>query len=228
MTTPHKKTKKTALKTKSAPVQNILKSLDLLYPNASCELIWHNPLQLLIAVILSAQCTDKRVNMVTPALFLRFKTAADFAFADRKELETLIQSTGFYRNKAKHIQESCLIIHTRFKDRVPDCMDDLLTLPGVARKTANVVLGTAFMQSCGFVVDTHIKRLALRLGLSTHATPEKVEQDLMCVIPKERWISLGHQLIWHGRRVCFARNPQCQACTLNTYCFFYSCSKKKM
>jgi endonuclease-3 len=200
-------------------VTQILDELDRLYPDAHCELVhWQTPLQLLVAVILSAQCTDERVNQVTPALFARFPDAAAFAAADPTELEALIHSTGFYRNKAKHIREACKKIVEKHAGQVPRTMAELIALPGVARKTANVVLGTAFGIPSGVVVDTHIGRLAGRLGMSKASDPKKIEEDLMQAWPQERWILAGHRLIWHGRRVCSARKPRCAECTMVPLC----------
>jgi endonuclease-3 len=200
-------------------VTQILDELDRLYPDAHCELVhWQTPLQLLVAVILSAQCTDERVNQVTPALFARFPDAAAFAAADPTELEALIHSTGFYRNKAKHIREACKKIVEKHGGQVPRTMAELIALPGVARKTANVVLGTAFGIPSGVVVDTHIGRLAGRLGMTRASDPKKIEEDLMALWPQERWILAGHRLIWHGRRVCNARKPRCAECTLVPLC----------
>lgn len=200
-------------------VTQILDELDRLYPDAHCELVhWQTPLQLLVAVILSAQCTDERVNQVTPALFARFPDAAAFAAADPTELEALIHSTGFYRNKAKHIREACKKIVEKHGGQVPRTMAELIALPGVARKTANVVLGTAFGIPSGVVVDTHIGRLAGRLGMSKASDPKKIEEDLMQAWPQERWILAGHRLIWHGRRVCSARKPRCVECTMVPLC----------
>jgi endonuclease-3 len=200
-------------------VTQILDELDRLYPDAHCELVhWQTPLQLLVAVILSAQCTDERVNQVTPALFARFPDAAAFAAADPAELEALIHSTGFYRNKAKHIREACKKIVEKHGGQVPRTMAELIALPGVARKTANVVLGTAFGIPSGVVVDTHIGRLAGRLGMTAASDPKKIEEDLMQAWPQERWILAGHRLIWHGRRVCSARKPRCAECTMVPLC----------
>lgn len=196
----------------------IIRLLREAHPDACCELNYENPLQLLVATILSAQCTDERVNKVTPALFERYPTAADFAGADRTELEEMVRSTGFYRNKAGNIQEACSrIVHTYGGD-VPDTMDELLTLKGVARKTGNVVLGVAYGIADGVVVDTHVKRLSNRLGLTEQTTPEKIEKDLMALAPREDWIDLSHLLIFHGRRVCNARKPDCANCTLSPLC----------
>lgn len=200
-------------------MDKILDGLEALYPDAHCELYnWKTPVQLLVAVILSAQCTDERVNMVTGALFARYPDAKAFATADPTELEELIRSTGFYRNKAKHIRAACKLLVDKYGGEVPGTIDEMIKLPGVARKTANVVLGTALGLVTGVVVDTHIGRLSRRLGMTKEDDPEKVERDLMALWPKERWIKSGHQLIWHGRRVCFARKPDCDTCTLAALC----------
>lgn len=203
----------------SLRIPQILDELDRLYPDAHCELVnWQTPVQLLVAVILSAQCTDERVNMVTPGLFARFPDAPALAAADPSELEALIHSTGFYRNKAKHIREACKKIVEKHGGEVPRTMKELIALPGVARKTANVVLGTVFGIPSGVVVDTHIGRLSQRLGMSKASDPKKIEEDLMRLWPQERWIMAGHRLIWHGRRVCNARKPRCAECTLVPLC----------
>jgi endonuclease-3 len=188
------------------------------HPDAHCELNYDTPIQLLVATILSAQCTDVRVNQVTPKLFTQYPTTADFAAADRVELEEAIRSTGFYRQKARYIQESSHTLLQEFGDDIPDDMEDLTKLPGVARKTANVVLGEIFGKAEGITVDTHVKRLSNRLGLTSATDPVKVERDLMQIIPKENWIEISHLLIFHGRRVCNARNPACVHCTLNDIC----------
>lgn len=188
------------------------------YPDVQCALKHQNPLELLVATILSAQCTDERVNRVTPDLFKTLRTAEDYARAPRETLEKMIHSTGFFRNKAKNIQLTCQRLMAEFKGRVPQTMEELLTLPGVARKTANVVLGTAFGIASGVVVDTHVFRLAHRMGLSTAKTPEKVEQDLIKLLPKEEWINFSHRLIHHGREICSARKPDCQNCVLQPLC----------
>jgi len=188
------------------------------YPGAHCELDFKNPLQLLIATILSAQCTDKRVNMVTPALFKKYRTAADYAKAAPAELENAIKSTGFFRNKAKSIRAATLTIAEKFNGRVPETMDELRELPGVGRKTANVVLGNAFGKNEGIVVDTHVVRLSHRLGLTKQTDPEKIERDLMKLVPREHWTNWSHWLIWHGRRRCFARKPDCSNCEIFRLC----------
>ncbi len=196
----------------------ILALLHTEYPDACCALVHRNALELLVATILSAQCTDERVNKVTPALFAKYPDAKAFAEADRGELEEMIRSTGFYRNKAKSIQEACQRIVQAYDGEVPANMDDLLTLAGVARKTANVVLGVAYQIADGIVVDTHVKRLANRLGLTTQSDPEKIERDLIAITPREEWIDLSHLLIFHGRRVCDARKPNCGGCVIRHLC----------
>ena len=189
-----------------------------IYPGAHCELIFKDPLQLLIATILSAQCTDKRVNMVTPALFKKYPTAVDYAKAPAAELENAIKSTGFFRNKTKSIRAATLRIVERYDGRVPDTMEQLRELPGVGRKTANVVLGNAFGKGDGIVVDTHVARLSHRLRLTRHVDPEKIERDLMKLVPREYWTVWSHWLIWHGRRRCFARKPDCSQCEIFRLC----------
>lgn len=196
----------------------IVHRLRLAHPDAHCALDYETPLQLLVATILSAQCTDERVNQVTPELFTRFPDVQAFARADRGELEEVIHSTGFFRQKARFIQETSQRILHDFDGAVPDRLEELLTLTGVARKTANVVLGEIFGVAEGVVVDTHVKRLSQRLALSDESTPQKIERDLMALLPREFWIEISHLLIFHGRRVCFARNPDCQSCTLNDIC----------
>ncbi|HJZ83666.1 MAG TPA: endonuclease III [Polyangia bacterium] len=202
----------------SKRVAAILAALDEHHPDAHCELDHKNAFQLVVATILSAQCTDKRVNLVTPALFARFPDARALAQAEPAQLEDMIRSTGFFRNKTKSLIAMARRLVEAHGGAVPRTMDELTQLPGVARKTANVVLGTAFGVAAGVVVDTHVARLAPRLGLSRHDEPEKIEQDLMKKIPRERWIRFAHQLIWHGRRVCFARTPNCGGCRLAPYC----------
>jgi endonuclease-3 len=199
-------------------VTAILRGLDRMYPEADCELHRDNPFQLLCATILSAQCTDERVNQVTPLLFAQFPTPATMAAAPSPVLEKLIHSTGFFRNKAKNLIGASRAIVERHGGQVPRTMAELCELPGVARKTANVVLGTAFGLAEGIVVDTHVLRLAQRLALTRSSTPEKIEQDLMTIIPRDRWIQFAHQLIWHGRRRCFARRPDCDHCPLVPHC----------
>ncbi len=199
-------------------VSGILAGLKRAYPEAECALRHANPLQLLIATILSAQCTDKRVNLVTPELFRRYPSAEAFARASLATLERTIHSTGFFRNKAKNIREACRRLVKEHNGQVPQSMEKLLQLPGVARKTANVVLGTAYGVASGVVVDTHVFRISRRLGLTRARTPEKVEQDLMAAIPAGEWINFSHRLIHHGRRICSARNPQCSLCALERHC----------
>ncbi len=200
-------------------VRAILKKLDQAYPRAECELHHKNAFQLLVATILSAQCTDARVNMVTPGLFAKYPAPADFAYANPRDIEQEIRSTGFFRSKTKSIMGASKRIVEEFSGQVPRTMEELLTLPGVARKTANVVLGTAYGIASGVVVDTHMLRLSKRLDLTKHDDPKKVEQDLMRVIPQDRWIEFSHQIIWHGRRVCSARSPRCADCTLEKLCY---------
>lgn len=195
----------------------ILAELERLYPDARTELDFQTPLQLMVAVMLSAQCTDKRVNQVTPALFARYHTAKDFAEADRAELEGYIQSTGFYRNKAKNIQAACRMLVEKHGGEVPGTLEELTALPGLGRKSANCVLGDAFGVP-GITVDTHVGRLARRLGLTDETDPVKVEFDLMKLWPQEQWTDASHRLILHGRRVCLARKPRCPACTLDKCC----------
>jgi endonuclease-3 len=201
--------------------ERIKKILDLLaaaYPNVECALIHKDAWQLLVATILSAQCTDARVNMVTPVLFKRFPTPADLAAAPIDEIKEIIRTTGFYNNKAKSIQGAAKKIIADFNGKVPRKMEELLTVPGAARKTANVVLGVAYKLAVGVVVDTHVLRLSRRLELTTETTPEKVEQDLMKIIPQDHWIAFSHELIHHGRQVCIARKPRCVDCTLEKVC----------
>ena len=199
-------------------VAQLVEAFPEVYPGAHCELDFKNPLQLLIATILSAQCTDKRVNMVTPALFKKYRTAADYAKAAPAELENAIKSTGFFRNKAKSIRAATLTIAEKFNGCVPETMDELRELPGVGRKTANVVLGNAFGKNEGIVVDTHVVRLSHRLGLTKQTDPEKIERDLMKLVPREHWTNWSHWLIWHGRRRCFARKPDCTQCEIFRLC----------
>jgi endonuclease-3 len=196
----------------------ILKALDEAYPNAECALHHRTPWELLVATILSAQCTDVRVNMVTPELFRRFPTPEAMAKASLPELEALIKTTGFFRNKAKSIQGAARKIIADFGGQVPQTLAELITIPGAARKTANVVLGVCFGKAEGIVVDTHVFRIAHRLELAKGDTPQKVEQELMQVIPRDHWISFSHQIIHHGRQVCIARNPKCDKCNLEPLC----------
>jgi endonuclease-3 len=197
--------------------RRINRELAVLYPDAHCELNFSTPLELLVATILSAQCTDKRVNMVTPVLFARFRTAADYAAADRADLEKIIQSTGFFRAKANSILGLGQALCDRFGGQVPGNLADLVTLPGVGRKTANVVLGNAFGVP-GITVDTHFARLSKRFGWTRQADPEKIEAEVGALIPRSDWTILSHRLIWHGRRVCHARKPACGACALARLC----------
>ncbi|MEW6368345.1 MAG: endonuclease III [Acidobacteriota bacterium] len=199
-------------------VRAILKMLRKHYPQSSTALEHEDPFQLLIATILSAQCTDVRVNMVTPQLFARYPTVADLAGAAQADVERLIKTTGFFRNKAKAIRGCCQAIVEKHGGRVPETMDELVQLPGVGRKTANCVLGNALGKPTGIVVDTHVHRLANRLGLSDKQDPEKVELDLMAVIPKSSWIAIGNMLIDHGRKICNARKPLCDQCPLLAHC----------
>ncbi|MGO9643001.1 MAG: endonuclease III [Candidatus Acidiferrales bacterium] len=202
-----------------ARVRAILARLDEAYPAVTCALTHENPFQLLISTILSAQCTDERVNQVTQTLFPKYPTPQHFAYADPRELEQDIRPTGFFRNKTKSIIGASKQIVEEFGGEVPRTIEQLLTLPGVARKTANVVLGTAFGIASGVVVDTHVQRLSGRLDLSRNTDPKKIEQDLMRVIPQDRWILFSHQLIWHGRKVCQARKPRCAECNLERLCY---------
>lgn len=196
----------------------ILVRLKKLYPVAPCTLNYETPVQLLVATILSAQCTDERVNLVTPALFALFPDATALANADLTQLETLVRSTGFYRNKAKNIQAACRMIVSQFAGQVPNRMEQLLQLPGVARKTANVVLAHAYGIHVGVTVDTHVKRLSYRLGLSDRPDPIHIEQDLMRLLPAEDWENWSIRLIYHGRAICKSRNPACYACVLADLC----------
>ena len=199
-------------------VRHLIRLLRKEYPEARCSLDHTSPLELLVATILSAQCTDERVNAVTAALFRKYRTWEDYASAPASELERDIRPTGFFRNKAKSIQGACRRIGERHGGRVPDSMEELLQLPGVARKTANVVLGNAYRIASGVVVDTHVSRLAGRLGLSGEKTAEKIERDLVALVPESDWIDFSHLLIAHGRKVCKARAPLCGACALSKLC----------
>jgi len=192
----------------------ILAALDRAHPDAGCTLKFSNPLELLVATILSAQCTDVLVNKVTPELFRKYKTPKDYARANLGALERDISRVNFYRNKAKSIQGACRMIIERFAGQVPSRMEDLIQLPGVARKTANVVLGNAFGVQAGIVVDTHVMRLSQRMGFSRQADRDKIEQDLMALVPKTRWTRFGHQMIIHGRTICTAKTPKCRDCPL--------------
>lgn len=199
-------------------VERLIEIWQKVYPDAHTELNFKNPLELLIATILSAQCTDKRVNMVTPALFKKYRTAKDYANASQAELENAIKSTGFFRNKAKSIRGATSRIAERFGGKVPSTMEELRELPGVGRKTANVVLGNAFGRNEGIVVDTHVARLSQRLRLTKHKDAEKIERDLMRLVPREHWTNWSHWLIWHGRRRCYARKPDCSNCEVFRLC----------
>ena len=201
-----------------ARVRSVIDGLEELYPDVDCELDRETPFQLVIATILSAQTTDDRVNMVTPELFRRYPTPEAMAKAPLPVLEKIIRSTGFFRMKAKSIKGAAAGLNERFGGQVPKTLAELTTLPGVARKTANVVLGTAYGLAEGVVVDTHVQRLSMRLGFTRATDPKDIEKDLMTVIPQERWIRFSHQVIWHGRRVCFARTPNCAGCTLAPFC----------
>ncbi|HVR03497.1 MAG TPA: endonuclease III [Polyangia bacterium] len=201
-----------------ARVRSILDGLEELYPDVDCELDRETPFQLVCATILSAQCTDDRVNLVTPALFKRYPTPDAMAKAPLPKLEALIRTTGFFRQKAKSLKGTATMIMKEYGGEVPRTLAELVALPGVARKTASVVLGTAYGLAEGVVVDTHVQRLAMRLGLTRSPDVKKIEQDLMKVIPRESWIRFSHQIIWHGRRVCFARKPACETCTLASFC----------
>ena len=208
-------TKKLSLKKRS---HEILIRLKRLYPEAPCTLDYETPVQLLVATILSAQCTDARVNLVTPALFERFPDAVTLGNADLEELESLVRSTGFYRNKSKNIKGACWAIVNKFNNQVPQTMELLLELPGVARKTANVVLAHAFGIHMGVTVDTHVKRLSQRLGLTKHPDPIRIERDLMLLLPQPDWENWSIRLVYHGRAVCNARNPTCDVCELADLC----------
>jgi endonuclease-3 len=204
---------------RKARVVKILATLDRMYPNVTCALHHSNAWELLVATILSAQCTDKRVNLVTPGLFRKYPTIQDFAAAKQEELAQDIRSTGFFNNKAKSVIGAARKILSDFGGEVPHDMEQLLTVPGAARKTANVVLGTAFGIASGVVVDTHVQRIAQRLDLTKHTDPINIEKDLMKAIPKPKWILFSHQLIHHGRALCVARNPKCADCGLNPLCY---------
>jgi endonuclease III len=214
-----KRTTGAAAGTDPKRVAAILAGLDAAYPDATCELNFSNAFQLLIATILSAQCTDVRVNQVTSELFKKYTKPEDFVYASPADLEKEIRPTGFFRNKTKSIMGASKGLIEKFGGEVPHTMEEILTLPGVARKTGNVVLGTAYGITSGVVVDTHVIRLSNRLDLTRNDEPKKIEQDLMKVIPENKWIKFSHQLIWHGRRVCAARNPKCAECNLESLCY---------
>ncbi|HEY3395203.1 MAG TPA: endonuclease III [Lacipirellulaceae bacterium] len=203
---------------KKAQAARVVRRLNADYPAATCALVNETPFELLVATILSAQCTDERVNMVTPELFRRWPTAAEMARAPTKELEAVIQSTGFFRNKAKNIKAASQAMMAQHDGEVPRNMDQLVALPGVGRKTANVVLGTAFGLATGVVVDTHVTRVSRRLGLTEHTDPVKIEQDLIEIVPKSEWVDFAHRMIHHGRQICTARKPKCPECSMNKFC----------
>jgi len=203
---------------KTVRLKKIIAALDRTYPEAHCELNHADPLELLIATILSAQCTDKRVNIVTKELFKKYRSAPDYANAPLAELEQAVKTTGFFRNKAKNIQTCCRKLIVRHGSRVPCSMEELTQLDGVGRKTANVVLGNAFGINVGVVVDTHVTRLSQRLGLTKQKTPEKIEPELMALVPQKQWTLFSHWLIWHGRRRCAARRPDCEGCEIKKLC----------
>jgi endonuclease-3 len=208
----------TQIKDKKKQAAAVIKLLKNQYPDAHCALVHSNPFELLVATILSAQCTDERVNIVTADLFRKYRAPGDYLKVPQKELEKDIHSTGFFRNKAKNIQGACRKILDDFGGQVPQNMDDLLTLPGVARKTANVVMGNAFGAASGVVVDTHVSRLSQKLELTENKTPEKIEADLQRIVPQKDWVMFPHWLITHGRRVCNARKPKCDECALEKLC----------
>jgi endonuclease-3 len=206
------------LQTRTARAQRIMAGLAAAYPDAHCELNYSNPLELLVATILSAQCSDRQVNIVTTELFQKYRTAADYARAPLAELENAIRRIGLYRNKAKNIKAAGQTLVEKFGGEVPRTMEELTGLSGVGRKTANVVLGNAFGVNVGVVVDTHVARLSRRLGLSTQTAPDKIETDLQALVPRKNWTQLSHWLIWHGRRRCFARSPDCPDCEIKADC----------
>ena len=203
---------------KAARIKKIITGLQKTYPDAHCELNFSNPLELLIATILSAQCTDKRVNIVTAELFKKYRTATDYANGDISELEETIKTAGFYRNKAKNIKACCATLVEKYGGQVPQTMEDLTHLGGVGRKTANVVLGNAYDINVGVVVDTHVARLSNRLGLTKQTNAVKIEQELMPLVPQGQWTLFSHWLIWHGRRRCYARKPDCSHCEILKHC----------
>ncbi len=203
---------------KKAQAARVVRRLKADYPAATCALENETPFELLVATILSAQCTDVRVNMVTPEVFRRWPTAAEMARAPIKSLEKVIQSTGFFRNKAKNIKAASQALLERYNGQVPRDMEAMVSLPGVGRKTANVVLGTAYGMATGVVVDTHVTRVCRRLGLTKHSDPVKIEQDLMQVLPQSEWVDFAHRMIHHGRQICAARKPKCPECSMNPFC----------
>jgi endonuclease-3 len=204
---------------RTARIATILSILDRMYPNATCALHHSSPWELLVSTILSAQCTDKRVNLVTPGLFRKYPSIQDFANANQPELAQDIRSTGFFNNKSKSVIAAARKILADFGGEIPRTIEELLTVPGAARKTANVVLGTAFGIASGVVVDTHVQRIARRLDLTKETDPQKIEKDLIKIIPKDKWIAFSHQIILHGRALCVARNPKCAECGLNPVCY---------
>lgn len=204
--------------------KDIIKIIEILkeaYPDAKCSLDFTTPFEMLVAVILSAQCTDERVNKTTPALFAKYSTPQDFANMDIEELENFIHPCGFYKNKAKNIKATAQIIATKYNGKVPETMEELMSLPGVGRKTANVVMLEAFNKPQGIAVDTHCKRISNKIGFSNEKEPEKIEQDLLKIIPSKYYKDMNHILIWHGRNTCVARNPKCEMCPINKYCREY-------
>jgi endonuclease-3 len=203
---------------KEARIMEIIELLEKEYPDAKTALKYSNPLELLVATILSAQCTDKRVNAVTKDLFKKYKTPKDYADADLSELIEDVRSTGFYRNKARNIQKSCRLLVEKFNSKVPNTMDEIVELPGVARKTGNIVLSNAYGVIEGIAVDTHVRRLSQRLGLTENKNPDKIERDLMEIVPKAQWERITDLLIFHGRNICVARKPKCNICILNKIC----------
>ena len=211
---------------KKTDIINFINILKQTYPDATCSLDFKNPFQITVAVMLSAQCTDERVNKTTPALFERCKTIEDFANIDIKELEEIIHPCGFYKNKAKNIKECAKMVLTKFNGEVPHTMDELLTLPGIGRKSANVILLEAFGIAKGIAVDTHAKRVSNRMGLSLETDPEKIEQDLLKIFPKEYLKDINHLFVWHGRKTCDSRNPLCDTCTVKQFCKYYLKSSK--
>lgn len=211
---------------KKTDIINFINILKQTYPDATCSLDFKNPFQITVAVMLSAQCTDERVNKTTPALFERCKTIEDFANIDIKELEEIIHPCGFYKNKAKNIKECAKMVLTKFNGEVPHTMDELLTLPGIGRKSANVILLEAFGIAKGIAVDTHAKRVSNRMGLSLETDPEKIEQDLLKIFPKEYLKDINHLFVWHGRKTCDSRKPLCDTCTVKQFCKYYLKSSK--
>ena len=211
---------------KKTDIVNFINILKQTYPDATCSLDFKNPFQITVAVMLSAQCTDERVNKTTPALFEKCKTIEDFANIDIKELEEIIHPCGFYKNKAKNIKECAKMVLTKFNGEVPHTMDELLTLPGIGRKSANVILLEAFGIAKGIAVDTHAKRVSNRMGLSLETDPEKIEQDILKIFPKEYLKDINHLFVWHGRKTCDSRKPLCDTCTVKQFCKYYLKSSK--